>query len=90
MYEVEFSKQVVEELKKLEPHTLKVIKNWVVRNLVASLDPTIQGRLMSKSIKDIWKYRLGEYRLFAEIEDNKIIVFCIMKSSTQNGKSFNK
>ena len=90
MYEVEFSKQVVEELQKLEPYTLKVIKNWVVKNLVVSIDPTIHGRLMNESIKNIWKYRLGKYRLFAEIEDNKIIIFCIMKSSTQNVKSFNK
>ena len=39
MYKVEFTESAVKQLKKLDKQTVRVIKNWVIKNLVNTPDP---------------------------------------------------
>ena len=61
MYQVKFSENALREMRKLDKPTARVIKNWVVKNLVDTIDPRLHG--------------VGDYRLFAEIRDNELIIF---------------
>ena len=70
MYRVEFSESTVKALKKLDRHTARVIKNWVVKNLVDCDDPRIHGKALKGNLSGIWRYRVGDYRLFADIHDD--------------------
>lgn len=79
MYQVKFSEHAVKELKKLDKSTARVIKNWVLKNLVDTTDPRMHGKALTGNLKGIWRYRVGDYRLFAEIHDDKLIIF-ILKS----------
>ena len=74
MYRVEFSESALKELKKLDKHTARVIKNWVVKNLVDCDDPRVQGKALKGNLTGIWRYRVGDYRLFADIHDNTVTV----------------
>lgn len=67
MYKVEFTESAVKQLKKLDKQTVRVIKNWVIKNLVNTPDPRLHG-------KGIWRYRVGDYRLFASIEEDIITI----------------
>ena len=75
MYQVRFSEHAVKELKKLDKQTARVIKNWVVKNLVDTTDPRQHGKSLTGNLKGVWRYRVGDYRLFAEIQDDVLIVF---------------
>lgn len=75
MYQVKFSESAVKELKKLDKTTARIIKNWILKNLVDAPDPRIYGKALTGNLKGIWRYRVGDYRLFAEIEDNILTVF---------------
>ncbi|MEE1598322.1 type II toxin-antitoxin system RelE/ParE family toxin [Acidaminococcus fermentans] len=75
MYQVRFSEHAVKELKKLDKQTARVIKNWVVKNLVDTTDPRQHGKSLTENLKGVWRYRVGDYRLFAEIQDDVLIVF---------------
>ncbi|WP_288311051.1 type II toxin-antitoxin system RelE/ParE family toxin [uncultured Acidaminococcus sp.] len=75
MYQVRFSEHAVKELKKLDKQTARVIKNWVVKNLVDTTDPRQHGKSLTRNLKGVWRYRVGDYRLFAEIQDDVLIVF---------------
>jgi len=75
MYQVKFSEHAVKELKKLDKSTARVIKNWVLKNLVDTTDPRMHGKALTGNLKGIWRYRVGDYRLFAEIHDDKLIIF---------------
>ena len=44
MYEVIFTDSALKELKKLDKPVVRVIKNWVVKNLVDCVDPRIHGK----------------------------------------------
>ena len=75
MYQVVFSARVVKELKKLDNQTARVIKNWITKNLVDTVDPRIHGKALKGNLTGIWRYRIGDYRLFAEIQDEKLVIF---------------
>lgn len=78
MYKVEFTESAVKQLKKLDKQTVRVIKNWVMKNLVDTTDPRASGKALKGNLKGIWRYRVGDYRLFATIEDN-IVTICIFE-----------
>jgi len=75
MYEVIFTDSALKELKKLDKPVVRVIKKWVVKNLVDCVDPRIHGKPLKGNLKGIWRYRVGDYRLFADIQDDKLVIF---------------
>lgn len=75
MYQVKFSEHAVKELKKLDKPTARVIKNWIIKNLVDTTDSRQHGKPLTGNLKGIWRYRVGGYRLFAEIQEDVLIVF---------------
>ena len=77
MYQVRFSENVVKELKKLDKQTARVIKNWIAKNLVDTMDPRLHGKSLTGNLQGIWRYRVGDYRLFAEIIDEELVVFLV-------------
>lgn len=77
MYKVEILESVYKKLSKMDKQTVRVIKNWVIKNLVTIEDPRTKGKALKGNLKGIWRYRVGDYRLFAKIEDDKMIIFII-------------
>lgn len=75
MYKVRFSESAVKQMAKLDRQTLRVIKNWIVKNLVDTDDPRRHGKPLKGNLSGVWRYRVGDYRLFAEIEDNVLTIF---------------
>ncbi len=75
MYQVKFSEHAVKELKKLDKQIARVIKNWVIKNLVDTTDPRLHGKALTGTLSGVWRYRVGDYRLFAEIYDRQLIIF---------------
>lgn len=75
MYQVKFSEHAVKQLKKLDKPIVRVIKNWVIKNLIDTTDPRLHGKALTGNLKGIWRYRVGDYRLFAEIHDGELIIF---------------
>ena len=51
MYQVRFSEHAVKELKKLDKQTARVIKNWVVKNLVDTTDPRQHGKSLTGNLE---------------------------------------
>ena len=75
--QVRFTEKAVKELKKLDEPTARIIKNWVVKNLVDCSDPREHGKALSGNLKGIWRFRVGDHRLFADIQDSVITVFIL-------------
>jgi len=73
-YRVVFSASAVKQLSKLGHQTKRLIKNWVLKNLVDTENPREHGKALTGNLKGIWRYRVGDYRIFAEFEDDELIV----------------
>ena len=76
-YSVEYLPSVIKTLKKMDQFTRRIILNWIENNLVDSEDPRIHGKALTADRKGQWRYRVGDYRIIANIEDGKLVILVI-------------
>lgn len=76
-YTVVLTDKAKKTLKKLDPHTAKLIIAWLRKNLEGCTDPRIHGKALSANLSGLWRYRIGDYRLIAEISDETITILIL-------------
>ncbi len=76
-YKVEFTQRALKDLKKLDRHTASLILGWIRKNLENCENPRGHGKGLTANKSGKWRYRVGDYRLLAEIEDDKIIILIL-------------
>ena len=76
-YSILFDKNADRQLKKIDTTQQRIIVNWLARNLENADNPRIHGKVLKGSVKDYWRYRVGDYRLIADIRDDEIVIIII-------------
>ncbi len=76
-YAVETTALFDREFKKLDKYTQRMIKSWICKNLVGCEDPRVHGKALSSSRKGQWRYRIGDYRLICDIQDEKLVILAL-------------
>ena len=77
MYSVLYTQLAVKELKKLDGETRRFILAWIGKNLEGCEDPRQFGKGLSENRKGQWRYRLGDYRILAEINEDEIVILIL-------------
>lgn len=60
--------------KKLDRQTQKIIKTWIEKNLVGCENPRVHGKGLTANRSGQWRYRVGDYRILADIQDNELVL----------------
>ena len=76
-YEVELSERFKKEFRKLDKYTQKMIRAWINKNLVGTENPRQHGKGLTANRSGQWRYRIGDYRLICNINDNKLIILAL-------------
>ena len=76
-YHVEFAKRALKDLKKLDKSTASLILGWIRKNLEGCADPRVHGKGLTANHSGEWRYRVGDYRLLAEIQDGKLVILML-------------
>lgn len=76
-YAVEYTPRAVKELKKLDKHTRALIFGWIEKNLVGCENPRQHGKGLTANRSGQWRYRIGDYRLLADIQEDKIVILIL-------------
>ena len=84
MYEVVYTLQAVKELKKLDKQTRTFILAWIEKNLVGCSDPRLPGKWLTANRSGQWRYRIGDYRVLAEIQEGKLIILVLSAGHRKN------
>ena len=77
MYQVKYTKQFEKKLKKLDVSIQRLVLKWIKKHLVDCEDPKRFGKGLTANLKGYWRYRIGDYRLLAEIDENELIIIAI-------------
>ena len=77
LYHVEFSKGAKKDLRKLDPSIRAMIVKWLRKNLENCSDPRAHGKALSGNLSGLWRYRVGNYRLIAEIHDDRLVILML-------------
>jgi len=84
MYTVEYSSKALKALQKLDRQIAAMIYGWIEKNLIDCLDPRLYGKPLVGNKKGYWRYRVGSYRIIAEIHDHLVRVDIINVAHRSN------
>lgn len=84
IYRVEFTQKALKELKKIDRHTAALILGWIRKNLEGCENPRLHGKGLTANRSGEWRYRVGDYRLLAKIDDNKITILIVIVGHRRN------
>ena len=69
MYTVEYKQTAIKKLQKLDVYMARLIIAWIEKNLINVQNPRIHGKSLSANLAGSWRYRVGDYRIIANIND---------------------
>lgn len=76
-YSVETTARFDREFKKLDRYTQRMIKGWIEKHLIGCSDPRATGKALTANLSGQWRYRIGDYRLLCEIQDEKLVILAL-------------
>ncbi len=77
VYKVVYSERALKELKKLDKYTRQMIFSWIEKNLVGCENPRQCGKGLTANRSGQWRYRIGDYRLICQINDNELVILAL-------------
>ncbi|MGB5635448.1 MAG: type II toxin-antitoxin system RelE/ParE family toxin [Waterburya sp.] len=77
MWKIEWDSKALKEAKKLDRNARKKIVEYLEKRVLASQDPYQLGKPLKGNKAGIWRYRVGDYRILCQIEDEVLIVLVI-------------
>lgn len=75
-YKIEFEERAFEDFSKLDGSVKKQIQKYLDK-LAMREDPRTLGEPLQENLSAYWKYRVGDYRLVAEIKDDVLVVLML-------------
>lgn len=76
-YSVRYERNAQKALKKMDKHQAQLILAWISKNLEGTTHPRLHGKGLLENKSGQWRYRIGNYRLLAEISDNTVTILVL-------------
>jgi mRNA interferase RelE/StbE len=77
-WSLELSELAKRDLGKLDSQTARRILKFLQERLARTEDPRSFGAALNgPRFGELWKYRVGDYRILAKIEDTRVIVLVL-------------
>ena len=73
-FAVKYSESALKTLKRIDKYQAKIIVSWIEKNLVGCENPRLFGKPLVGDMKGYWRYRVGAYRIIADIIDSEVII----------------
>jgi len=76
-WRVEFDRAAARDLRKLGADAERAILRYLRQRIAGSGDPRRFGHALTGDLKGLWRYRVGDYRIVASIEDQRFVVLVV-------------
>jgi len=74
---VEFDDAATKELRKLDRQAQQEILRYFRERIATNEDPRRFGKPLSHDLTGLWRYRVRNYRMICNIEDDKLTVLVV-------------
>ena len=76
-YKLEFSNRFDNQFSKLDKSTQRYLFNWLIKNVDNVENPRYSGKSLTGNKTELWRYRIGNYRVIADINDGRCIILAL-------------
>jgi mRNA interferase RelE/StbE len=77
VWRVEFDRAAARDLRTLGSDAERRILRYLRERIAGSADPRRFGHALTGDRKGFWRYRIGDYRIVATIEDDRFVVVVV-------------
>ena len=84
LWVVAWDDQALKDLKKLDRQAQKEILRFLQERIETTEDPKRFGKPLIANKKDLWRYRVGDYRILSKIENETITVLVLAVGHRKN------
>lgn len=75
-WEISFSPRAVKSFKKLDTAEQRRVSKFL-REVGALEDPRLRGKALTANKSGLWRWRVGDYRIIANIVDARVVVVVV-------------
>ncbi|MEJ0074232.1 MAG: type II toxin-antitoxin system RelE/ParE family toxin [Alphaproteobacteria bacterium] len=76
-WRVEFDRAAARDLRKLGAEAEQRVLKYLRERIAGAQDPRRLGHALTGDRKGLWRYRVGDYRIVASIEDDRFVVLVV-------------
>jgi mRNA interferase RelE/StbE len=76
-WRVEFTKEAAAEFRRLDHTARGRILKFLRTKIAATENPRRLGKRLSGNLSDVWRYRVGDYRILVSIRDDVLLVLVV-------------
>ena len=77
-WQIEFTETSLKQLKKIDKTIAKRLISFIKDRIATQDDPRVLGKaLQGKTLGLYWRYRMGDYRIICNIQDEKLIILVV-------------
>ncbi|MCL2140152.1 MAG: type II toxin-antitoxin system RelE/ParE family toxin [Dehalococcoidia bacterium] len=74
IWHLEYSDKARKQLRKFDETQRTIILRWIDKNINGCDNPRLHGGALVGNMKGYWRYRVGTYRVIADIQDNIVTI----------------
>ncbi|MDO9215572.1 MAG: type II toxin-antitoxin system RelE/ParE family toxin [Methylococcales bacterium] len=74
---IDMTDKALKSLAKLDRSQIAKIKQFLDVDLPIMVNPRLTGKALQGDLKGLWRYRVGNYRLIAQIKDAELLILVI-------------
>ena len=74
---VEISDIAERQIRKMDAFVQKRILNWLYDRIEGGKNPRHFGKPLKGDSSEFWRYRVGDYRVLCDIQDEKLVVLVL-------------
>ncbi len=83
-YEIRYRESFRKDFKKLDGSVQRTILKYIKTHLDQTENPFLKGKPLIHDKTGFWRYRIGDYRLIAEIHEQELVIVCISIGHRKN------
>lgn len=76
-YRLVIPEKLNKKIIKFDKSVQKTLYSYIKKNLLDTEEPRLHGKALTGNLKGMWRYRVMDYRLIVEIQDDILIIVAV-------------
>ncbi len=74
---ISYARSALKGAKKIDAQTKRKIRTYLHDRVVTLNDPRQLGKPLKGQLSELWRYRVGNYRIICDIKDQELVILVL-------------
>jgi len=77
VWTINYTDSALKALRKFDRQQIKRVLDFMDKRVAVLDDPRIRGKVLTGPLGDLWRFRVGDYRIICDIQDAELVVLVV-------------